>query len=81
MTGDTPPARLGCAVLVAEIDLLRASRVKFDTLSHWCRHLPSCAELKPVSGCAGGSRCGVCWRSWTAFFALIEALSEPGLAI
>ena len=30
VTGDTPPARLGCAVPVVENDLLRASRVKFD---------------------------------------------------
>ena len=32
VTGDTPPARLGCAVPVVENDLLRASRVKFETL-------------------------------------------------
>ena len=29
VTGDTPPGHLGCAVLMVENDLLRASRVKF----------------------------------------------------
>ena len=33
VTGDTPPARLGCAVPVLETDFSRASRVKFDSLS------------------------------------------------
>ena len=57
VTGDTPPARLGCAVPVVENDLLRASRVKFDTLSIGA---DTClrTQLKPISGCAGGSRCG-----------------------
>ena len=57
VTGDTPPARLGCTVPVVENDLLRASRVKFDTLSMGA---DTClrTQLKPISGCAGGSRCG-----------------------
>ena len=52
VTGDTSPARLGCAVPV--VDLLQASRVKFDTLS-------SGAGIRlrmQTSGCAAGSRCG-----------------------
>ena len=57
VTGDTPPARLGYAVPVLENDLLRASRVKFDTLSCGAA---SCLRMqtKPTSGRAAGSRCG-----------------------
>ena len=57
VTGDTPPARLGCAVPVVENDLLKASRVKFDTL---LMGADTCLRTKPkvISGCAGGSRCG-----------------------
>ena len=57
VTGDTLPARLGCAVPVVENDLLRASRVKFDTLSSGA---DTCLRMQPkaFSWCAGGSRCG-----------------------
>ena len=57
VTGDTPPARLGCAVPVVENDLLRASKVKFDSLSSGA---DTCLRMQPkaFSGCAGGSRCG-----------------------
>ena len=57
VTGDTPPARLGCAVLVVENDLLQASRVKFDTLSS-VAGIRLRMQTKPTSGCAAGSRCG-----------------------
>ena len=56
VTGDTPPARLECAVPVAENDFLKASRVKFDTLFAGA----DCKREQPmaISGCAGGSRRG-----------------------
>ena len=57
VTGDTPPARLGCAVPVVENDLLRASKVKFDTLSSGSATRLR-MQTKPTSGCAAGSRCG-----------------------
>ena len=57
VTGDTPPARLGCAVPVLENDLLRASRVKFDTLSSGAASRLR-MQTKPTSGRAAGSRCG-----------------------
>ena len=57
VTGDTPPARLGCAVPVLENDLLRASRVKFDTLSFGASSCPR-MQTKLTSGRAAGSRCG-----------------------
>ena len=56
VTGDTPPARLGCCPGV-ENDLLRASRVKFDTLSSGAATRLR-MQTKPTSGCAAGSRCG-----------------------
>ena len=57
VTGDTPPARLVCAVPVLENDLLRASTVKFDTLSSGAATRLR-METKPTSGCSAGSRCG-----------------------
>ena len=57
VTGDTPPARLGCAVPVLENDLLRASRVKFDALSFGASSCPR-MQTKLTSGRAAGSRCG-----------------------
>ena len=61
VTGDTPPGHLGCAVTVAENDLLRASRVKFDTLLTGADFQSASGlrmQPKAISGCAGGSRCG-----------------------
>ena len=56
VTGDTPPARLGCCPGV-ENDLLRASRVKFDTLSSGAATRLR-MQTKPTSGCTAGSRRG-----------------------
>ena len=47
---------LGCAVPMVENDLLRASRVKFDTLCTGADH--QYGQPKVISGCAGGSRYG-----------------------
>ena len=53
LTGDTPPARLGCAVPVLENDFSRASRVKFDTLSFGASSRP-CLQMKLASGRVAG---------------------------
>ena len=84
VTGDTPPGHLGCAVPVAENDLLRASRVKFDTLLTGVRTF----SLLLVFVCSRRQSLGVrvaraagCWRPWTACVALFEALSGSCLVV
>ena len=57
VTGDTTPARLGCAVPVLENDFSRASRVMFDTLSSGASSCP-CLQTKLAPGRAAGSHCG-----------------------
>ena len=54
VTGDTPPARLGCAVPALENDFSRASRVRFDTLSFGASSRP-CLQMKLASGRVAGS--------------------------
>ena len=87
VTGDTPPARLGCAVPMLENDLLRASRVKFDTLSSGAARLRKtdlwmcCWFALWVCWRSWTSFVArVCWRPWTPFVALAEALSGFVLA-